>query len=255
MSKFARSFFVLVVLFAACTQAAPDDTRPDDSLARARQFLRALYPGLHPHMSVTIYAHNRLGDGDDMGMFGMELSEPDHPPEGIPGVISMRPGDTPPLPVAKPSLCGKGCECKNPVLNAEFGFNNEKADHRLFMAWMGGPFVSCRLDKLLNEVKRHPQWTRGRILAELKTAGATFGPDHEAEFLRALPIEKLKLFVGEIQLTSTEFQVPELTWLVRTKWHSRDGRMEADANFSFEPFEGKLISYYAGLAPHQTPEK
>jgi hypothetical protein len=111
------------------------------------------------------------------------------------------------------------------------------------MAWMGGPFLTCRLDRLLEVVKKHPDWTDARILIELRSSGAKFGPDRKEEFVRLLPIANLKPFVGEIEVRSVEFQVRELTWLVRLTWHDREGHVDRGPFLVFEPFDGKLIQF------------
>jgi len=140
------------------------------------------------------------------------------------------------------------------VLTADFGFDLQTEKEDLWRAWVESPLVRCRLEKLAGEVDENPEWSEARVLTALKDAGAKFGPDHKAEFLRALPIEELKPFVGKLEVVSVEFEVREqtetkayLTWIVRAKWHSPDGRTEADCVLTFEPFEGKLTQYDRGL--------
>ena len=91
-------------------------------------------------------------------------------------------------------------------------------------------------------MKKHP-WTDARILTELKSSGARFGPDRKEEFVRLLPIASLKRFVGEIEVRSVEFDVRELTWFVRLTWHDREGHVDQGPFLVFEPFDGKLIQF------------
>ena len=250
MSEFAKTLLALGLAFSAFAQTASGDTKPKDYYVGSRQFLRALYPSLDPSLLPTLHVHNRLREPDNMSMFTMELHEPDKGP-AAPQIRTS--GKL--YRIAEPSPCPADCPCPNPVLTVEFGFDSQTGNKDLRMAWVSGPVVSCRRDRLAAEVKKHTRWSETRIRTALKTAGAAFGPDHKAEFLRVLPIEKLKPFVGDITVTSTEFQTREVTWLVRAKWHSPDGRMEADCFFEFEPFEGKLILFNRDIVPHQAPEK
>jgi len=235
MSRFTRSFLVLFGAFASCAYAQSDDTRPYNYVALARQFLRELYPGLTRQLSVTIRDQQPLDGSDMLTLFGIELDKPEwRPPGGLP------PGSPPPV---EPNICGEGCVCKNPVLTGQFGFDWQGEDREVVMAWMGGPFLTCRLDRLLEVVRKHPDWKEARILTELRSSGARFGPDRKDELLRVLPIANLKRFVGEIEVRSVEFDVHDLTWLVRLTWHDREGHVDQRPFIVFEPFEGRLIQF------------
>jgi hypothetical protein len=232
-SRFARNFLVLFAAFASCAYAQPEDAYSYNYVALARQFLRELYPGLPP-LYVTIGDRQPLDGSDILNMFGIELSKPEWRAGGYPR------GGTPPV---EPNICGVGCDCHNPVLGGEFGFDRQFEDREMFMAWMGGPFLTCRLNRLLEVMSKHPEWTDARILAELRSSGAKFGPNRKEELLRVLPIAKLKPFVGEIEVKSVEFQVRELHWLVRVTWHDRQGHVDQGSFLIFEPFEGRLIQF------------
>ncbi len=234
MPQFARSFLVLFAAFTPCAYAQSDDTRPYNYVGVARQFLREVYPGLTRQFSVTIHDHQPLDGSDMLTSFGIELSKPEWRPSGVP------PGSPPQV---EPNICGEGCVCKNPVVTGLFGFDWQSENPEVVMAWMGGPFLTCRLDRLLEAVSKHADWTDARILTELRSSGAKFGPDRKEEFIRSLPIAKLKPFVGEIEVRSVEFEVRELTWLVRLTWHDREGHVDQKSFLIFEPFEGRLIQF------------
>lgn len=73
----------------------------------------------------------------------------------------------------------------------------------------------------------------------LHQAGAKYGSEHQAAFLRSLPFEQLKPHLdGELTVISAEF-LPKagLGWAVPARWHGPDAR-EADCTLSFEPFDG-----------------
>lgn len=228
-SRFAGSILVLSAAFASCAYAQSEDKRPYNYVALARQFLRELYPDLTRQLYVTIRDRQPLDGSDMLAMFGIELSKPEWMPSGVP------PGSRPQV---EPNICGEGCVCKNPVLQGEFGFDWQGEDREVFMAWMGGPFLTCRLDMWLEDVRKHPGWTDVRILAELRSSGAKFGPDRKEELLRVLPIAKLKPFVGEIEVKSAEFQVRESIWLVRVDWHDREATWTKGLPSDSSPLKG-----------------
>lgn len=234
MSRFARSFFALYAAFASGVYGQSDHTRPYNYVGVARQFLRELYPGLTRQLYVTIRDQQPLDGSDSLAFFGIELNKPEWRPGGVP------PGSPPQV---EPNICGEGCVCKNPVLTGQFGFDWQGEGREMIMAWMGGPFLTCSLDRLLGVVGKHPDWTEARILTELRSSGAKFGPDRKEKFVRSLPIANLKPFVGEIEVRSVEFDVRQLTWLVRLTWHDREGHVDERPFLVFEPFEGRLIQF------------
>jgi hypothetical protein len=115
-----------------------------------------------------------------------------------------------------------------------------------------GPVHLGRVDRLAKEVEAHPEWPDAQVVAALNAAGARFGPDHRAEFLRALPLKALEPLTGPLEVVSAKFGVrfdrvaedeppkADLSWDVEAKWHSQDRRYEADCSLTFEPFEGAL---------------
>jgi hypothetical protein len=124
-------------------------------------------------------------------------------------------------------------------------------EQHLFYLSNGGPFISNRLDEFKKQVDVHPEWTDALVVSALKAAGARFGPDDRAAFLRTLPLRALEPLTGPLELISAEFVVRldslgdndrpalSLMWHVDTRWHSRDGRYEANYFMTFEPFDGR----------------
>jgi hypothetical protein len=113
-------------------------------------------------------------------------------------------------------------------------------------------------------MKRHPTWSDAQVVAALAAAGAKFGPDQKTEFLRALPIEDLKPFIGgQLEVTSADFflrlqsldgesEEVDPFWHVGAKWHGTGGR-EKQCLMNFEPFEGGITSLQLVAIP-QTSE-
>ena len=230
-TKYAIAFGGMVTLIVASTGA----TRDDDYVARGMQLLRALYPGLK-HVYVEIEDEHDLDDRpaanpDAINPFEINLYDHSRPekPRG--------PEDT-----ERPAR----------LLSARFQF--WVAKHELSALWVSGPFVDGRLERLTMELDEHPDWPDARLVKALKAAGAKYGPDDREAFLRALPLKELEPCTGPMEVTSARFDLrfnadeggkPKaiLTWFVDAKWHSPDGRYEADRTMTFEPFEGALIDY------------
>ncbi len=259
MLHFVSSFCALVALLAG-PASAYNDTKPDDYYARSRQFLREFYPQLDPYLCEEIQVINRLGDPDIMNHFVVKLYEQKDSETG-----GRREGD-----VDQPRPSGQSTEAEesssaDPVLWAEFLFSQSTENKELIRVMVGAGRES-RHEKLVEEVNRHPEWQETRILAALRDGGARFGPDHKAEFVRALPIKKLEPFVGELEVRSAEFKVrgggleephqeAQLTWIVRAKWHSPDRKQEADCVLEFEPFDGSLMLMVRRISPRPTTAK
>ncbi len=226
-----RNVLVLGWLFAIgslLAQPPAAATRPDDFVARARQFIRKLYPGLDPVLRPVII--------DDFG-FGPSYKTDD-----------MMNGFTFELRDLKPRF-GRTISgmCAAPALSVSFRFDRQKKE-LTDVQFVGGTAVTARQDNLAEEITKHPEWSDARIAAALNEAGAKYGPDHKAEFLRALPIKELAPFVsGELKVGEAEFDARfmehgYLTWMVQARWRSPDGR-EADCTLMFEPFEGRLTDF------------
>ncbi len=226
------------VLTALCLVSTPALTGPattEDYVVMARQLLRSLVPGLK---SAAIL--RRHPDGlDDRAPVGKEYSV---------GVAvygspeSGGPGD--PTHISETGFA------------VHFKFNHQShlyglKDGQLLSVMIWGPFITDRRDRLAKEVDTHPEWTDAQVVAALKAAGAKFGPNDRAAFLRALPLKALEPFIGRLRVVSARFGVryepsgdepatADLGWLVMTKWHSQDGRYEAEYRMNFEPFAGVL---------------
>jgi len=226
----SKNALTLVALSAFCAQASGAGRKPDDYVGRARQLIRTLYPGLDGRLQPVIIGlplrEPDSIDPDAMNFFDMELYGPE----------------------TKPAQAPAACWCAPPVLRAHFTFDWQTESKELIDLSVHGLAVHGRNDKFGEEVEKHPEWSDARVAAALKEAGARYGPDHRAEFLRALPLEKLRPFMGgEIEVASAEFNTRAGSagdgpyWFVRARWHSPDGRV-ADCTLVFEPFEGNLQS-------------
>jgi len=222
---------MVLALCAASTGA----TRDDDYVARGMQLLRALYPGLK-------HVHPEIEDDHDL-----DNRSPRYPDTVNPFAINLIQ-----LSLTPPPNYPDFTKRPESILWAHFDFDYERK--QLVALWVSGPFVNGRLDKLTKEINEHPEWSDARVVEALKAAGAKYGPDDRAAFLRALPLKELEPFTGRLEVVSARFDVrlhtgegdkPEayLTWAVDAKWHSADGRYDADRFMIFEPFDGALMDY------------
>lgn len=229
----ALFLFASLATVSLCAQPSSNAPRPEDYVARAKQLIRKFYPGLDPYLRPVIIDDNVMGGPEirDSGItnsFTLQLRDL--------GINGLRPG------VQKADGW-----CSEPVLEARFGFDLQK--HELLELWVWDHPVMDRQIELAKEVDGHPDWSDEKIFAALNDAGAKYGPDHREEFLRALPLESLRPFVGgELKVESVEFHTrsfdhsADLTWWVWAKWQSPDGR-ETECSMAFEPFEGRIQSF------------
>jgi len=230
-AKHALAFAMVLALCAASTGAARDD----DYVARGMQLLRALYPGLK-------HVHPEIEDDHDL-----DNRSPTYPDTVNPFAINLIQ-----LSLTPPPNYPDFTKRPESILWAHFNFDFERK--QLVEVWVLGPFVNGRLDKFKKEVDEHPEWSDARVVEALKATGAKYGPDDREAFLRALPLKELEPFTGRLEVVSARFDVrlhrdewekPEaaLTWAVDAKWHSADGRYDADRFMTFEPFDGALMHY------------
>jgi hypothetical protein len=215
MSRSSRRRTLLIsALFACCVLEVTGATAPDDYTARAKQFLRTLYPGL-PRVRAMI------DDETDLG------GRPAYPNVITPFVISLYPSPHQAVVVGQPP------PSQDMVLAALFDFDLETHDLRRVRVW--GPFVTGRQEELVKEVDAHQEWSDEQVVKALKAAGAKFGPDDREAFLRALPLKELEPFTGRLEVRSVRFNLrlvldaeksALLAWRVEATWHSPDGRLE-----------------------------
>lgn len=97
-------------------------------------------------------------------------------------------------------------------------------------------------------IQSHPEWSESEAYAHLKQAGALYGPNDKAQFVKALRLEGYAKVFGRLRIKSVSFlgvSADRKNESVSMRW-----RVEATAEglrghptyfFNFEPFEGKLV--------------
>ncbi len=245
-----RCILATAALSVLCVPASTDATRPDDYVPRSVQLLRSLYPGLASAYPRGVHVEIEV----EQDLFSLPLDPDAVYPSEIHLYASNYACDAEP----KDPRCA---EHPAPVLVSRFQFLAAGKGLRLLWAW--GPFVDGRLDKLKEDLDKHPEWPDARVVEALKGAGAKFGPDDKAEFLRALPLKGLEPCTGRLEVVSAEFRVrlgpvegekpkANLTWRVLAKAYSPDGRYEMDCSMTFEPFDGALMDFNILSLPKPT---
>jgi hypothetical protein len=232
---------VFTILCASCARVSVGDTRPDDYIGRAMQLFRSLYPGLQRSYPRGL----RAVIWDETDLFNRAPAFPD---EVNPFTMSFYERSR---PVEPPSP-----QHREFLVSAYIYF---LSTGQLRALMVSGPFVRERAEMFEKEVNNHAEWSDGRVVKELKMAGAKFGPDDRAEFLRTLPLKALEPCTGRLEVVSADIRVrigvdgdkreAGLTWVVRAKAYSLDGGYETDCTLMFEPFDGKLINYSITSAP------
>jgi hypothetical protein len=223
---------ILFVLSVMCAPTAISATSPDDYIGRARQLLRALYPELSGRLRPVIIGHRLVDPAfrspDLMNTFTMLLYDFELGITGEPA---------------------RDAWCADPPVRAFFGFDWQTEQKELYDLEIYGPLIDGDAHKFAVELAKRQDWSDTMIATALKDAGAKFGPEHKAEFLRSFPREQLRPFMaGDLEVVSAEFHFernPQMQlppkWIVLAKWHSLDGR-ESNCTLAFEPFHGYLTT-------------
>lgn len=265
MSQYIRLPIIFAALTSFCWRGETQVLRSDDYVARARHFLREMYPGLAPTLAPVIHDYNRLGGLDTMNSFLMELYDTTDK-RFVAEVIKndrlkkeqrrLRNASR----AAQPALW-----CSNPILGANFMFAGNTEAAELVSVSVDAASVSGQQEALAADVNKHPAWSNMRIISAMKSRGAKFTPDQKEAFLQVMPVQDLERYVGHLEIVSAEFNVrtskgdgshleADLTWLVRAKWRSSDGNQEAGCILMFEPFQGKLLFLQRDLVPRNIPQ-
>jgi hypothetical protein len=117
---------------------------------------------------------------------------------------------------------------------------------------LSGEHVSSyRNSAVEKEAEGHPKWTDADLQSALTRAGAHYGPEHRAEFLAHLRLERCESVLGKVQSFDVRFEwrTPKDTgasvmlpqWVVDARVLDRGGTRICYALF-FEPFEGRFLA-------------
>ena len=117
-----------------------------------------------------------------------------------------------------------------------------------------GSMVRKKYDDFVASVKAHPESTNDELVKNLNTMGARFGPDEKKALLTSVPWKSAERFLGKLNVTAAVFRLPNqervgsfeaatMYWTIWADAHFQDGT-DGHYAFTFEPFEGKLISIF-----------
>jgi hypothetical protein len=141
-------------------------------------------------------------------------------------------------------------EQTEPLLGGLFIFNANRTF--IDQVSLSGEYVSSsRNSAVEKEAEGHPKWTDADLQSELTRAGAHYGPEHRAEFLAHLRLERFESVLGKVQSFDVRFEwrTPKDTgasvmlpqWVVDARVLDRAGTRICYALF-FEPFEGRFLA-------------
>jgi len=116
---------------------------------------------------------------------------------------------------------------------------------------VGGDLAHSQQNEAIRKlVESHPEWSEDQAIRALKEAGARYGPAEKEQFVSALHLDRAEKFLGRLSIKLVEFDgvspdhvgnFARFTWIVQAIGEFPDGTHQTHG-FSFEPFEGKLIS-------------
>jgi hypothetical protein len=225
-NKVTNASILLALLVSCAARAADDSARLEDYILRAKQFVREFYPSLDSHAHIEIH---------DVGPLHLPL------PPGSPGPDIMNSFS---LELAHP-------QNERSPLYAYFDFDWRTQEKELAILSAIGSVVAEKYDAFLERVRQHPGWSDADIATAFDEAGARFGPNRKADFLRFLPLKELRRYVGDLELVSVEFiprdrEIPDdeaktLFWAIRARTRTPKALSPAYL-LTFEPFEGGIMT-------------
>lgn len=240
-----RSVGVLIGLYvlAVCSPllAKEQPPRTTNVFLMGQNFLKALYPELNgKHYVITINADIAFDipwDRTPIFFFNVGNGRPGQVFGVFGGVIGSGParkGEREML-VATQFLSGRFIFNKAGEIETFFG---------------QGPIVeSDRNESIHKLIDSHPEWSDEQEIRALKDADARYGPNQKQALMKILPLEKLKIFLGDFEVKSVEFELhgqdkegsfASLWWRVELEVRERKNQ-RVSYYATFEPFEGRLI--------------
>lgn len=191
------------------------------NIERVQRLVRAAFPELRePSMPVEVTVESRFDA--DWHQFGSVT------------LLVMPRGERPERP-------------ENQFLGGWFFFTNDVIEHAYFNGQHVSALVRYRLE---SEIEAHPDWSAREIAAAVSRAGAKYGSDKSADFVRELRIPRFEPALGTILKTQVQFPSkdegdphPSLAWIVTVETSADRGHRHCYSMW-FEPIGGKLVSLW-----------
>jgi hypothetical protein len=289
---FTRFLLLLTAVLGFAALGRAQETANDD-IRFAREFLRALYPEMTGKgYSLTVetalsyddlaskpaYLIVDVGAGPKFarlecclgGVFGgsIPLQLPTPPELGPPSPPQAPAPSSLVRPISKDDKKlwdSEGRAHWKQYLHAGFGFDQQGrlAD---FTAEGSALDHGDAGNELRAFVDAHPGISDADIVAKLKQSGVKYGPDDQQEFSKDLPLKKLELFLGKLELLSVGFLPLDEKrdnldldmwpfWRVRALATRKDGR-KVEYEMAFEPWKGDIINLFiATSTADKTPKR
>jgi hypothetical protein len=240
MLRSAKRAGVVIGLAVLSLSVLSSQTKPDNYFARAKQFIRAMYPGLDGNLRVVLTDENRLREPDS--------TDPDSMNHMLVQLYDLEPkrGESQPP-----------CWCAAPTLSARLLFDWQTQRKELLQVVIGGSAIESRSKQFNEQLAKRALTSDAEIIKAMSEYGAKFPPSQKSAFLRFLPLAQLKAFTGEVEVVSAEFNLRQLDadgrhstaeprWTVRGAWHGPE-RQVRTCTMVFEPFDGNLMSFRRDL--------
>lgn len=258
-----NAYFVwpkLALLFCLPVSAQKTTQPRVSNLVISRTFLRALFPELSDKQFVMTveggFVYDSPLDLEDPFKYGVRLYVGAEPKGSTPPANFVRPcppGSTQAYQASSGGFIGSDCTPPAPwwyqFLQASFRFN-EAGQLESFGAQGDSTSDPAARKAYERAIANEKYLTSRAARAALKRAGAKYGPDDKAEFVKHLPLDRLAKFLGKMELVSVEPPFEEddssglyadFHWVVKVK-ATRPDATTMMYRLQFEQFQGHLTA-------------
>jgi hypothetical protein len=233
---------VLVLMLSAPVCAQEPVAVSKNYVARAQDFLHAMYPSLNDKKYVQSVEGWVEYDESEAPLRRFTL----YIGEGIKGQYYRVLGGY--VGLVRPKDFHPGYQFFKQFLTA--GFNFDKHDRLVHFSAEGLAIKSAEArGEYFDYLKSHPDLTQAETNGQLRNAGCKYGPDDEQAFTKHLPLGVLERFLGPIEVvsvkpvemvTSDSGVVQEVDWSVTVQTTRSDGT-KLQYGLLFDSFNGDLI--------------
>ena len=215
----------------------------DTTLTNAHDFLRELYPDLSERDGFLVFSTLLSFDDSWRRLYKIEFNVMRYHPLSermLNPPNDAKTGERYPPP-------------ENTLLKGSILFDGKGWLHT-FDA-VGDVVHTKEVEVFVELVDSHQDWSDKDARQALKKAGARYGPEERAEFIKTIQLEKFEHFMGKLELKSVESKpLPEnhssgntalgsYEWIVTVDRILPNGKRFPYLLY-FEPFEGRLIAIH-----------
>jgi hypothetical protein len=244
--------FLAPLALVSCSLAHSQESAPatKNYVHLAQEFLVSLYPDLAGKGYVMSLEASFRYDVPMNENTGFDLYVGRGPKGMVVGYLGGYMGQEPPKKKLQ-----SGLMTAEQFLISSFLFNN---DGKLTSFGVKGPAVgNPDKDEEVTKLAFSPPYemTDTKAVAALKQAGARYGPTDKDEFVKHLPIDQLRRYLGPLNVISVEFPILDEHRTTRwPRWHvlakvENGSSAERTYEMWLEPFKGDLVRLSLVPAP------